>query len=59
MAKIVKGKDYDEIEQLFTYYTLLKEIKTLNKADPENVEVNERKAHCEERIKLLRHDLSR
>jgi len=39
MAKVIKGKEYDQIEKLFSYYTLLNESKHLAKCDPEDKEI--------------------
>ena len=59
MAKVIKGKEYDQIEKLFSYYTLLNESKHLAKCDPEDKEIQQRKQTCQERIRLMQHDLSR
>lgn len=59
MAKVIKGKEYDQIEELFSYYTLLNESKHLAKCDPEDTEIQQRKQTCQERIRLMQHDLSR
>jgi len=60
LAKIIKDKNYGQIEQIFTYYTLLAERKSLKRfgrADSEDLRAQRHAVN--ERIALLQHDLSR
>lgn len=60
MTQIIQGKDFDQIESLFSYYTLVSELKGFAKMgkiiDPL---ILDKRTAVEERIKLMRHDLTR
>ena len=62
MTKIIKDKNFDEIEKLFSYYTLVSEMRTINsypKQSENNKKLQDRKQEIQERIKVFEHDLSR
>jgi hypothetical protein len=60
MTQIIQGKDFDQIESLFSYYTLVSELKGFSKmgkiTDPI---ILEKRTAVEERINLMQHDLTR
>ena len=62
MTKIIKDKNFDEIEKLFSYYTLVSEMRTINsypKQSENHKKLQDRKQEIQERIKVFEHDLSR
>lgn len=53
LSRIIRGKDYDEIENLFSLYQLIREESHLTKTRAPQDEINK----VSERRRLLQHDM--